>query len=92
MEKIYYKVDENRLFDLLKQEAMLQALLYGGVDNWDWYGYATNDYINIYVNEHPDMLERGETADYIDFDDIAAYELIDWERVSNNAESDDLGG
>lgn len=96
MDKVFYKVDENRLFQLLAEEAHLNALICGGVDNWDYYGDAINNYIDGYVEEHDDFLtpeEKEMNCDIdITFQDIAAYELIDWERIANDAESDDLGG
>ena len=92
MEKVYYKIEENRLFNLLKAEAELEALESGGVDNWGWCGYAANDYINAYVEANPGILEPGETANCISFDDIAAYQLLDWERVTDNEETDFVGG
>jgi hypothetical protein len=37
-------VDEKRLEELLKAEAKLQALENAGVDNWQWYSEAMEEY------------------------------------------------
>lgn len=37
-------IDEKRLEELLKAEAKLQALENAGVDNWQWYSEAMEEY------------------------------------------------
>lgn len=43
---IYCLVPKDELKDLLYDSLQLQALDYGGVDNWDWYGASIRDFIN----------------------------------------------
>lgn len=38
-------IDHDEWIRLKRAQAFLQALLAGGVDNWDWYSEAYNDYI-----------------------------------------------
>ena len=83
MDKVYYKIDENRLFQLLAEEVHLDALLSGGVDNWGDYGDAIHYFIQDYLKEHPDFFEPDEDPELFDitFQDIAAYELLDMEKI-----------
>lgn len=43
---IYCLVPKDELKDLLYDSLKLQALEYGGVDNWSWYGDSVRDFIN----------------------------------------------
>ena len=38
-------ITKNEYTRLLRAELFLQALEAGGVDNWDWYGEAYNDFL-----------------------------------------------
>ena len=42
MEK-FYVLSETQLKLLLRYKAELNALEYGGVDNWDWYGESIHE-------------------------------------------------
>lgn len=42
----YFIITEDRLLELLKREAQLDALECGGVDNWSWYYDALVDYFD----------------------------------------------
>ena len=44
----YYLIEESRLKQLLESEARLDALEWGGVDNWEWYGESLNQYLDEY--------------------------------------------
>ena len=69
----YYKISDFDLLDLLEASYILEALAAGGVDNWEWYDYSCEEFLNEI---------REETKfDYVDFrevasDDIASFELI----------------
>ena len=41
----YFIITEDRLLELLKREAQLDALECGGVDNWPWYYESIKNYI-----------------------------------------------
>lgn len=66
----WYKINEEALLELLCNNAELMALSYGGVDNWDWYGYSIRDY-----------LRNAENANYATLKDMAMDQLKDFERV-----------
>ena len=51
MDKVYYKIDENRLFQLLAEEAHLNALFQGGVDNWEWYSDSVQNYLDDFMGK-----------------------------------------
>lgn len=36
-------IDEEELLELLEHSAVLRALEFGGVDNWDWYEASLED-------------------------------------------------
>ena len=46
MEK-YVKISVKELKELLEAEATLNALECGGVDNWEWYGEAFSNYLDL---------------------------------------------
>jgi len=43
----YYIISEERLKELLEEEARYIALENGGVDNWEWYGASIQDYLSL---------------------------------------------
>ncbi len=43
----YYIISEERLKELLEEEARYIALENGGVDNWEWYGASIQDYLGL---------------------------------------------
>lgn len=42
-----YIIDEETLRDLLYHTYKYEALEYGGVDNWEWYGESEEDYLDF---------------------------------------------
>ena len=64
--KEYYVVPKDELIRLYKEKRYLEALLAGGVDNWEWYSQAIVDYIK----EEKENLEVGDTIPYDVIDDI----------------------
>lgn len=68
MEKMYI-ISESKLKYLIEQDAILQALEAGGVDNWCWYGESKYEYIEEYKKE-----EKIEDEDFY-FEDIAEREI-----------------
>ena len=65
----YYKISEQQLLQLLEDNFKLQALIIGGVDNWEWYGEALNSFLK-------EMADK----DW-DFSDLAEEELQYFERM-----------
>jgi hypothetical protein len=46
MDKVYRKIEENALRDLLIAAHRCHALERGGVDNWNWYSESIRDYVD----------------------------------------------
>lgn len=44
--KEWYKISGPELLELIHDSLKLMALENGGVDNWEWYGAAINDFLN----------------------------------------------
>lgn len=42
-----YVISEERLRELLEEEARYIALENGGVDNWEWYGASIQEYLSL---------------------------------------------
>lgn len=61
----YYKISEEELQRLLEQAAIYEALHYGGVDNWDGYGWAIESYCE----------ELGSDIDEVAMEDLSQYEV-----------------
>lgn len=69
----YYKISEEDLVDLLESSMILNALISGGVDNWEWYSESYNECLDTICKE--------SNWDYDSFrevaiDDVASFELI----------------
>lgn len=59
MKQKKYIISENKLRQLLKDEIKLEALEYGGVDNWEWYGDSIQDYLKeCNFEEIEDLIEK----------------------------------
>ena len=69
MEK-YYKVSESELRELIHDSMKLCALENGGVDNWEWYGFSIQNFI-----------EANGSSDDDDIYDITEKELENYEEV-----------
>lgn len=67
-----YIIDEKELHELLYSYYKLEALEYGGVDNWEWYNDSIKDFLdNIlgankysYNNEGIEILVEKEIETY----------------------------
>ena len=69
----YYKIPEEDLVDLLEASMILNALISGGVDNWEWYSESYNECLDTICKESNWNYENfREVAS----DDIASFELI----------------
>lgn len=82
-----YIIDREELLELLEAQYRLAALERGCVDNWQWYGESNCDFLKDYVSENKVFLTREmdkETAEeYLedfDFNDIAEFELGNYEK------------
>ena len=71
----YYKISEEKLLGLLETKHEFTALSFGGVDNWDWYSESCSDYIKDLCKE------TGADPDYIWFDELAFYDLKNYEEI-----------
>ena len=70
----YYRIDEHDLRDLLSRAMTSDALDYGGVDNWPWYGDAIHEYV--------DMCSKEDDASYEDIDEIVESVLSKYEECT----------
>lgn len=48
----YVKISIKKLQELLEAEAELAALECGGVDNWEWYGEAFSNYLELFDDKY----------------------------------------
>lgn len=79
MEK-YYKVRESTLLDLFEIAYRFEALLDGGVDNWEWYRDSYYNFLRTYCENNgidPEQVYEGE----LDFSDIAKSDLKNFEEI-----------
>lgn len=82
-----YKISEERLKELLEIEAHYNALLSGGVDNWEWAGASESDFLDEYRNEPEmarhlkDLEDEGVCTDDFWFDDIAEFGLKNYSII-----------
>lgn len=80
MDEKYYKISQTELLDLLKAKSILAALEAGGVDNWEWYGESTCNFLDSYKEENTLDLSEEDLEDFY-FDDIAKIETDKYEIV-----------
>ena len=80
MNEKYYKISQTELLDLLKAKFMLTALEVGGVDNWEWYGGSTCNFLDLYKEVNILNLSEEDLEDFY-FDDIAKIEIDKYETV-----------
>ena len=73
MEKVYHKIEENALRQLLIVAHKYWALECGGVDNWDFHGEAIHAYVD-------DCIVTDEQY-YDSIEDIAEEDLKNYEIV-----------
>lgn len=82
----YYLIEENRLKELLESEARLDALEWGGVDNWEWYGESLSQYLDEYCQWN------GINRTRYDFDKLAEEDLsnyMEYKKEEKGNESED---
>lgn len=73
-----YIIDEKELRELLYSQYKLDALEYGGVDNWEWYGDSIADFLDYALgadkysrnSEGIEMLVEKEIEAYEQFQEI----------------------
>ena len=47
-----YTISEDKLQGLLYNAMAFEALVNGGVDNWEWYGESFADYLKYYKEDY----------------------------------------
>lgn len=81
-DKVYYKVSEEELIDLLATHARYSALESGGVDNWECCGEAFLDFYEWYMEEYPDIVKYcKDKHKRINSIMIAKYKITNYEKV-----------
>lgn len=81
-------ISRERMKELLVAEMTLAALESGGVDNWEWHGYAMREYLDMilgdydkedfmrWVDEHKNEDQtREEFIDDMGIEDFVDYEM-----------------
>ena len=82
-------ITKEELIELLESYYTLTALEYGGVDNWEWCGESSSNFLNNYWEENRAELikffnltteeEIEDFKDDLDFSTIAQYEASKYE-------------
>lgn len=77
-EKIYYKVEEQELKWLIEYALLYNALLSGGVYNWEWYSESISDFIEGAELRNID-LDPNESIklEHLVRDQLLEYEVIE---------------
>ena len=74
-----YIIDEKELRELLYSYYKLKALEYGGVDNWEWYGEAQEDYLDfVFSGSDADYMFNNEGLEFLVNDEIKKYKPFDY--------------
>lgn len=81
----YYLIEESRLKRLLESEARLDALEWGGVDNWEWYGESLSQYLDEYC-EWNGINRARYGFDKLAEEDLAGYMEYKKEEKENEGE------
>lgn len=76
-----YLISEKELKEMLYAVNSLQALEWGGVDNWSWYGESFSDYVEHYIEDN--QLNKDEINEDFNIDDIVELEIKRYEEVQN---------
>ena len=76
-----YLISEKELKEMLYAVNSLQALEWGGVDNWSWYRESFSDYIEYYIKDN--QLNKDEINEDFNIDDIVELEIKKYEEVQN---------
>lgn len=73
---IYYKISKEKLIELFAAYEKLCALENGGVDDWEWYSFTINDYLNsCQINSFEEFAE--EEIKNLPF--VTVYHIDDYE-------------
>lgn len=81
MKEKKYLISEKELKEMLYAVNSLQALEWGGVDNWSWYGESFSDYVEQYIEDN--QLNEKEIDENFNMDDIVELEIKRYKEVQN---------
>ena len=81
MKEKKYLISEKELKEMLYAVNSLQALEWGGVDNWSWYGESFSDYVEQYIEDN--QLNEEEIDENFNMDDIVELEIKRYKEVQN---------
>lgn len=76
-----YLISEKELKEMLYAVNSLQALEWGGVDNWSWYKESFSDYVEYYIEDN--KLNKDEINEDFNIDDIVELEIKKYKEVQN---------
>ena len=72
-----YIIDEAELRELLYSYYKLEALEYGGVDNWEWYGEAQEDYLSfVFGTANIRYIDNEDGFEHLIDEDIKKYQEV----------------
>lgn len=78
-----FLITETRLRELLEAEARLEALEYGGVDNWEWCGDSLHNWLKEF-KEWNNIQDKD-----IDFEDVVDLGITEFIEFYIQREEDD---
>lgn len=78
-----FLITETRLRELLEAEARLEALEYGGVDNWEWCGDSLHNWLKEF-KEWNNIQDKD-----IDFEDVVDLGITEFIEFYMQREEDD---
>ena len=74
-----YIIDEKELRELLYSYYKLEALEYGGVDNWEYYSESQEDYLDFVLSgSDADYMFNNEGLEFLVNDEIKKYKPFDY--------------
>ena len=74
-----YIIEEAELRELLYSYYKLEALEYGGVDNWEWYGESQEDYLSyVFGTANIHYIDNEDGFEHLVNEDIKKYKPFDY--------------
>ena len=77
-----YIIEEDDLRGLLYSYYKLEALEYGGVDNWEWYSDSLHGFMEDYIRDNKTLL--GDIDEDFWFTDLARHEIKNYGEAKIN--------
>ena len=76
--KVYYKLEEQELKWLIERALLHEALVAGGVDNWEWCGESIEDFIESVELRNIDLEpDEEKEMEHLVRDQLLEYEVLE---------------